>query len=141
MFHFIAKEQFAGVGNRLTTRNKAKIPFQSILNNRVFVDFTAQIVSKSGAARRSEGLMEPGSAQIRVNQQYPTVWLTDDGLSQIRGNEGFPFRRDAAGDQQFLQLLGSRNLVQTRAQGPQAFGANAIAIIANENAIPCVQRP
>src|ERR1700730_15608599 len=133
MFHFIAQEQFAGVGNRLAAWNKTKISIQSVLNNRVFVDFTAQIVSESGAARRPEGLMEPGSSQIRVNQQYATVWLADDRLSQIRGNEGLPFRRDAASDQQFLQLLRSRNLVQPRAQGAKAFSSDAIAFVAHEH--------
>src|SRR6202166_4481679 len=102
MFHFIAQEQFAGVGNRLTAWNKTEIPIQSVLNNRVFVHFTAQIISKSGAAGRAEGLMESGSSQIRVNQQHAPVWLTDDGLSQIRGNKGFPFRRDTTGNEQFL---------------------------------------
>src|ERR1700676_2495891 len=85
--------------------------------------------------------MESGSPQIGVNQQYATVWLTDDRLSQIRRNERFSFRRDTAGNQQFLQLLRSRDLVQARAQSAEAFSTNAITVIAHENTISRVQCP
>src|ERR1700730_15534372 len=141
MLHLIAQKQFARVGNRLAAWNKAKIPIHSVLNNRVFIDFTPQILSKSGAARRTEGLMESGGAQIGVNQQDAAIMLTDDRLSQIRRNEGLAFRWNTAGDEQFLQLLGSRDLVQARAQGAKAFCADAIAVIAHENAISRIQCP
>src|ERR1700731_3529850 len=111
MFHLIPQKQLAGVGNRLAAWNETQIALQSVLNNCVFVNFTAQIVSKPGAARSAERLMEPGSAQISINQKDATVRLTDDGLSQVRCNESFPFRRNAAGNEQFLQLLSSRDLV------------------------------
>src|ERR1700730_5095579 len=102
MFHLVAQEQFARVGNRLAAWDKTEIPLQSALNDRVFIDFAAQIICKARAARRAEGLMESGSAQIGINQQYTPVWLTDDGLRQIRCNKRFSFRRDAAGNEQFL---------------------------------------
>src|ERR1700730_1525012 len=102
MFHLIAQEQFAGIRDRLAAWNKTQISVQSVLNNRVFVDFTAQIIGKSGAGRRAERLMQSGSAQIGINQKYAAIWLTNDGLSKIRCHKGFAFRRDAAGNEQFL---------------------------------------
>src|ERR1700730_15041826 len=102
MFHLIAQQQFARIGDRLASWNKTQIALQSVLTNRVFVDFAAQIVGESRATGSAEGLVQSGSAQIGVNEQDATVMLTDDGLSQIRCHEGFPFRWDAAGNQQFL---------------------------------------
>ena len=66
---------------------------------------------------------ESRAPQVAVDHEHAAVWLSDDGLGQIRGYERLSFPWNRAGDQESFQLLARSQLVQTRAQRPELLGA------------------
>src|ERR1700730_4498753 len=65
--------------------------------------------------------MQSRASQVRIDNQAPSVRLTNDRLRKIIGNERLSFRWQRTCDQQTAQLLASTYLVQPRPQGTKLF--------------------